>query len=116
MPIYEYECGRCGSFEHSQSISDKPLSRCPSCGSRKVKRLISASSFHLKGGGWYAQGYQTGDSSGDSPAASKSSTDGDKTGDSGKTGSTATKKAESGTGKSSGTAKKAGSSKTGGSD
>jgi putative FmdB family regulatory protein len=56
MPIYEYECASCGCFEHSQSIHDAPLARCPKC-RRKVQRLISASSFHLKGGGWYSDGY-----------------------------------------------------------
>ena len=57
MPIYEYECRHCGSFEHSQSIHDRPLERCPKC-RRKVQRLISATSFTLKGGGWYSDGYQ----------------------------------------------------------
>ena len=76
MPIYEYECPKCGAFEHSQSIHDRPLHKCPKC-RRKVQRLISASSFQLKGGGWYAQGYQKGGGSGanssspDSSAAKK---------------------------------------------
>ena len=56
MPIYEYECPRCGCFEHSQSMHDRPLERCPKC-RRKVQRLISATSFQLKGGGWYSDGY-----------------------------------------------------------
>jgi putative FmdB family regulatory protein len=56
MPIYEYECDKCGCFEHTQSIHDAPLSRCPTC-RRKVQRLISRAAFHLKGGGWYADGY-----------------------------------------------------------
>ncbi len=56
MPIYEYECKKCGSFEHRQSIHDRPLARCPHCRS-KVRRLISATAFQLKGGGWYADGY-----------------------------------------------------------
>ena len=71
MPIYEYECEKCGSFEHSQSINDKPLARCPKC-RRKVQRLISASSFHLKGGGWYSDGYQ-GKSSGSGDSKKKGS-------------------------------------------
>ena len=56
MPIYEYQCRKCGTFEHSQSIKDKPLSKCPQC-RRAVTKLVSASSFHLKGGGWYPDGY-----------------------------------------------------------
>ncbi len=57
MPIYEYDCPRCGPFERLQSIQDDALKRCPSC-RRKVTKLISQSSFHLKGGGWYADAYE----------------------------------------------------------
>lgn len=56
MPIYEYQCQRCGVFEHRQSINDDPLRRCPTCRAG-VQKLLSASAFHLKGGGWYADGY-----------------------------------------------------------
>ena len=56
MPIYEYECRKCGEFEYRQSISDDPLKRCPKCRSA-VTKLLSASAFHLKGGGWYSDGY-----------------------------------------------------------
>jgi putative FmdB family regulatory protein len=61
MPIYEYECPVCGVFEHIQSFSAKPLTQCPTCKENgqksKVKRLMSASAFHLKGGGWYKTDY-----------------------------------------------------------
>ena len=57
MPIYEYECPSCAKvFEVQQRISDDPLRKCPDC-KGKVKKLVSASSFLLKGGGWYADGY-----------------------------------------------------------
>ncbi|HEB50450.1 MAG TPA: zinc ribbon domain-containing protein [Desulfobulbus sp.] len=57
MPVYEYECVECEKvFEVQQRITDDPLDECPECGG-KVKKLISRSSFHLKGGGWYADGY-----------------------------------------------------------
>lgn len=56
MPIYEYECGKCGVFETSQRISEAPLSKCPTC-RRKVRRLISNTSFQLKGSGWYVTDY-----------------------------------------------------------
>ncbi len=56
MPIYEYRCSKCGEFEATQKIKDKPLSRCPTC-KGKVKRLISNTSFQLKGSGWYATDY-----------------------------------------------------------
>jgi putative FmdB family regulatory protein len=56
MPIYEYECGKCGTFEATQRITGKPLSRCPTC-KGKVKKLISNTSFQLKGTGWYVTDY-----------------------------------------------------------
>ena len=58
MPIYEYECDKCGhEFEREQRMSDAPVKTCPECKSRRVIKLISRSSFVLKGGGWYADGY-----------------------------------------------------------
>lgn len=60
MPIYEYICERCDKeFEVEQRITDDPLKRCPSCRSTKVKRLISQTSFVLKGGGWYSDLYSS---------------------------------------------------------
>ena len=56
MPIYEYQCSKCGTLEVFQRITDNPLVRCPACRS-KVTKLISRSSFHLKGTGWYATDY-----------------------------------------------------------
>jgi putative FmdB family regulatory protein len=57
MPIYEYECENCGKIEEAlQKISDKPLRKCGHC-SGKLHRLISQSSFHLKGTGWYVTDY-----------------------------------------------------------
>ena len=58
MPIYEYACDKCGhEFEREQRMSDSPVKTCPKCKARKVTKLISRSSFVLKGGGWYADGY-----------------------------------------------------------
>lgn len=58
MPIYEYECNKCGhAFEREQRMSDPPIKSCPKCKGRKVTKLISQTSFVLKGGGWYADGY-----------------------------------------------------------
>lgn len=56
MPIYEYFCAKCGEFEVTQRITDAPLKRCPTCRG-KVQKLISASSFQLKGSGWYLTDY-----------------------------------------------------------
>ncbi len=59
MPIYEFECESCHKVtEVVQSISAPPLAECPEC-KGAVKKLISQSSFQLKGGGWYADGYST---------------------------------------------------------
>jgi putative FmdB family regulatory protein len=58
MPLYEYACEKCESeFEIEQRITEDPLKSCPKCRSRRIKRLISRTSFALKGGGWYADGY-----------------------------------------------------------
>lgn len=56
MPIYEYLCAKCGEFETTQRITDEPLKRCPTCRS-KVKKLISNTTFQLKGSGWYITDY-----------------------------------------------------------
>lgn len=71
MPTYEYECTNGHHFEVEQSIKDEPLKRCKVCRA-KVQRLISASHFILKGGGWYADGYGNKKSGGDAKSESKS--------------------------------------------
>ena len=59
MPIYEYQCEACQDvIEAQQSLSDKPLTTCPAC-TGNLKKLISRSSFQLKGGGWYSDGYSS---------------------------------------------------------
>jgi len=61
MPIYEYQCGACGhTLETLQKISEPPLTTCPACGAGALKKLISASAFRLKGGGWYETDFKTG--------------------------------------------------------
>jgi putative FmdB family regulatory protein len=79
MPIYEYECERCEEeFEVEQRITDAPLKRCPSCRSPKVKRLISQTSFVLKGSGWYSDLYS---SPKDGKSSAKDAADGGKQAD-----------------------------------
>ena len=57
MPIYEYECEKCGGIvEKFQNFSDKPLKKCEKC-SGKLHKIISQSTFHLKGTGWYVTDY-----------------------------------------------------------
>jgi putative FmdB family regulatory protein len=61
MPIYEYKCYACGhTFEILQKISDAPYTECPDCGKPTLKKLISATAFRLKGGGWYETDFKTG--------------------------------------------------------
>jgi putative FmdB family regulatory protein len=68
MPVYEYECGGCNKiFEVQQRIADEPVKVCPACGG-EVRKLISMSSFQLKGSGWYTDGYS-------SPGAASTSKD-----------------------------------------
>jgi putative FmdB family regulatory protein len=117
MPIYEYHCPKCGDFEAMQKMSDPELTHCPTC-RRKVRKLISSTSFQLKGSGWYITDYarkggggkdkkgdkaadktSTGDttSSSDTASATKSGDDKPTGGDKpsgGKTGSKASTKAE----------------------
>jgi len=69
MPMYEYECPACGKFEVQQRITAEPLTECGTCG-KPVRRLISTTSFALKGGGWYGDGYgSSGGKSGKSESA-----------------------------------------------
>lgn len=57
MPIYEYECARCGKkIDVFQKISDPPPESCRYCGG-SVHRIMSQTTFHLKGGGWYVTDY-----------------------------------------------------------
>jgi len=57
MPIYEYECENCGHIEEAwQKISDAPLNTCNKC-QGSLHKLVSQSSFHLKGSGWYVTDY-----------------------------------------------------------
>jgi putative FmdB family regulatory protein len=69
MPIYEYKCKNCGVFEVTQRITESPLTTCPTC-KGDIHRLISLTSFVLKGSGWYVTDYARsngkGESSGDS--------------------------------------------------
>jgi putative FmdB family regulatory protein len=71
MPIYEYQCRSCGDeFEALQKVGERPLRRCKKCSGR-LDKLISRTSFLLKGGGWYSEGYTRGGKK--APAASSES-------------------------------------------
>ena len=100
MPIYEYECRGCGELhEFIQKFSDGPKRKCPSCGKLRLKKLISAAAFHLKGEGWYVTDFRDkgkskdkgksdstespGDSKSDSKSSETKSTDSKSTGSKG---------------------------------
>ena len=71
MPLYEYQCPKCGVFELIRKFSDEPLAACPTCGS-KVQKLASAPAFHLKGTGWYVTDYAKKPSGDSKPGEGKS--------------------------------------------
>jgi putative FmdB family regulatory protein len=83
MPIYEYECQKCHqTTEAMQKFSDPPLTECPSC-SGSLKKMISQSSFHLKGAGWYVTDYARKGSSTPETKPAKTGTETSKSSDSG---------------------------------
>ena len=77
MPLYEYECKKCGHrFEKIQKFSDKMVKKCPECGGL-VEQMISAPAVQFKGSGWYVTDYakkssSPGSSGGDSGSKDKS--------------------------------------------
>ena len=72
MPLYEYQCPKCGRFEIIKKFSDAPLTACPTCG-RKVERLLSAPAIQFKGTGWYVTDYAKKSSGGSEGGESKGS-------------------------------------------
>ncbi len=75
MPLYEYQCKKCGHrFERIQRFSDPMVKKCPECGG-KVEQMISAPAVQFKGSGWYVTDYAK-KSSGASKSESKSDSDG----------------------------------------
>jgi len=79
MPIYEYECKKCGhQMEVLQRMSDDPLKDCPECNKPEMKKLISAAGFRLSGSGLYETDFKSGNkknlSSKDSAASPKKET------------------------------------------
>jgi putative FmdB family regulatory protein len=104
MPIYEYGCAECGyEFEEMQKFRDPPLQDCPQCEQPAAQRKISISAFHLKGGGWYKDGYGN-----NKPESSGSDEKSEKSG--GSEAKPETPKSEkSGSGKSEGKSEKSGS-------
>ncbi len=76
MPLYEYECKKCGHrFEKIQKFSDKMVKKCPECGGQ-VEQMISAPAVQFKGSGWYVTDYaKKGSSAGSSSSGDSGSKD-----------------------------------------
>jgi len=73
VPIYEYRCKKCGKqFEYMQRMSDAPKKKCEACGALALERLISSTSFQLKGSGWYKDLYSSAKPSSGSESGSDS--------------------------------------------
>jgi putative FmdB family regulatory protein len=72
MPLYEYQCKKCGhKFERIQLFSAPLVKKCPECGG-KVEQMLSAPAVQFKGSGWYVTDYPKKSSGG---SASKSDSD-----------------------------------------
>ena len=102
MPLYEYQCPKCGVFELIRKFSDEPLTACPTCGS-EIQKLASAPAIQFKGTGWYITDYAR-KSSGDGKSQSSDSKSGDSKSGEGKSDA---KPVESGKGSSGDTSKSA---------
>lgn len=61
MPTYDYQCASCGhEFEEFQSMTAKPLRKCPECGKNTLERLIGiGAGVIFKGGGFYETDYRS---------------------------------------------------------
>jgi putative FmdB family regulatory protein len=117
MPIYEYQCSGCEHrFEELQKISDPILVKCPVCQEPKLKKLVSAAGFRLKGSGWYETDFKSNNKKNlaDSPSSGKS--EGSNSSDKGSTESKTTTKdagsAKPSSGSSTGSSSGKGSSST----
>lgn len=75
MPLYEYECQKCGRrTEKIEGVDGPHLKKCPHCGG-KVERLVTAPAIQFKGAGWYVTDYAKKSSGGDSEKASAAATE-----------------------------------------
>ena len=84
MPIYEYQCKKCGHrFERIQRFSDPLVKDCPECGG-KVEQLLSAPAVQFKGSGWYVTDYAKKSAGGSATKAESSDGKADSSKDSGK--------------------------------
>ena len=99
MPLYEYQCARCGRFEVIQRFADAALTTCPTCGG-EVQKLLSAPAIQFKGSGWYVTDYARKSTGGGEAKSSEPTTSGDSKDASPSASPSTTSKDGSGSGKS----------------
>ena len=88
MPIYTYRCDNCGvQFERHQSFDEAPLTRCPECSKKTLRKVYTPVGIVFKGSGFYATDHR-------SPSGTSRSTTNSKSGESGEEKSTSTEKTE----------------------
>ena len=76
MPLYEFQCAKCGHrFEKIQKFSDPDPKKCPECGSAKIERMLAAPAVQFKGSGWYVTDYARKGSAPHSESKSESSSE-----------------------------------------
>ena len=82
MPIYTYRCDNCGvQFERQQSFSEAPLTRCPECSKKSLRKVYTPVGIVFKGSGFYATDHRSPSGAGRSNTAAKSD-EGEKSGQS----------------------------------
>ena len=68
MPVYTYKCETCGiQFERQQSFTDQPLTRCPECNKKSLRKVYTPVGIVFKGSGFYATDHHS--PSGQAPAS-----------------------------------------------
>ena len=76
MPIFEYQCKKCETITEVLQKANDPKPPCESCGSKSTFKVMSNTSFILKGGGWYVTDYARKETKAkDSSSSSDASTD-----------------------------------------
>jgi len=112
MPIYEYQCHACDArVEFLQKFKEAPKRKCPECGALRLKKLVSAAAFHLKGGGWYVTDFKNSKKAGGQDEGQDKGKDKSADKDTGTGGDTGTKENQSSS--TAGADKKASPSKSG---
>ena len=76
MPIYTYRCENCGiQFERRQKFSDGPLTRCPECSKKTLRKVYQPVGIVYKGSGFYSTDHRAPSGASRTPGSRKSSED-----------------------------------------